>query len=319
MGGQRDTESLDARIAALARSQHGVMSRAQVIDAGMSRRQIDVRVQTGRLEYVLPAVLRISGSSATSRQAAKAATLWAGDGAVLSHGAAGVLWGMEGVRAAKPEVWVQAPRNPRSRDVTVHRGTRLDRADRANLDGIPITTPTRTLIDVSGRLEDDALLGVLEYCLRHDLTTPERLAARLEALRSSGRVGGGRLQALLSQRPAGAAALESRLEARVWRLIESSGLPLPRRQHPVVVDGRRYRLDFAWPTHGVAVECDGWAYHGRARFEADERRRADLASIAWLAIPVTWRQCSTDPAAIIARLERTLRARAIRREDSLSR
>lgn len=85
--------------------------------------------------------------------------MWAGEGAVVSHGTAGVLWGIDGVRGPKTEVWVPAPRNRKHDLVVVHRGTRVDRTDRASLGPIPITTPVRTLIDVAGRLEDDRLLA----------------------------------------------------------------------------------------------------------------------------------------------------------------
>ncbi|MET0275494.1 MAG: hypothetical protein ABW211_01460, partial [Acidimicrobiia bacterium] len=102
----------------------------------------------------------------TPRQAAMAAALWAGTGSLVSHGAAGSLWGLDGVRTTRVEVWVPAPRNPRTSEVTVHRGKRLDRADRTVLDNIPITTVTRTIIDLSGRLEDDALLSLVEASFR---------------------------------------------------------------------------------------------------------------------------------------------------------
>ena len=256
----------------------------------------------------MPCVYRIAGGAATGLQGAMAATLWAGNGSLVSHGAAAVLWGFAGARARKVELWVPARCSKTSDHVIVHRGTRLDRADRAVLDGIPITSPTRTLIDYAARLEDEALLAVMEDAFRRDLTHPERLAARLFALRTSGRVGGGRLEALLDARPSDAKALESRLEAKFWRLIDKSSLPRPERQFSVVANGRRYRLDFAWPELRVAVECDGWSHHGgREKFEADQLRRSDLASLGWYVIPVTWEQCTRASQAVLARIERRVR------------
>jgi very-short-patch-repair endonuclease len=80
-------------------------------------------------------------------------------------------------------------------------------------------------------------------------------------------------------------ASESRLETRVRRVLHGAGLR-PVRQHPVVVDGRRYRLDFAWPDLRLAVEPDGYAAHGsRAAFERDRRRWADLTSAGWRLVP----------------------------------
>lgn len=296
----------ESEIHGLAATQHGLFTQAQARKAGMTPSAISRRVSAGLWDRVLPGVYRFAGAPISSRQEAKAATLWAGDASLLSHSSAAVCWGIDGVRVRKPELWVPHDCSKQSALIDVHRGTRLDRADRAVLDGVPITSPTRTLIDIAGRLEDEALLAALEHVIRTDLTTPERLAARLLALRTSGRVGAGRLESLLDARPVGASALESRLEAKFWRLLQATTLPRPERQHWVLVDGRRYRLDFAWPEHHVAVECDGRAFHGSDRFEADERRRADLAGAGWLIVPVTWRQCSEQPASVIGRLRRRL-------------
>jgi very-short-patch-repair endonuclease len=235
------------------------------------------------------------------------AVLWAGEGSLVSHASAAREWAIDGVRCRKPEIWVPSGCTKKSTRVDVHRGTRLDRADRTVLDGIPITTPTRTLIDISGRLEDEALLAAMEAAFRSGLATPDRLAARLEALRTPGRVGAGRLERLLAARPLGAAVLESRLEARVWRLIERSGLPLPERQLWVVAGGNRYRLDFAWPELRVAVECKGFAFHGgREHFDPGEDRTAELVAAHWRVVPVTWQQATKSPDRVLDRLARLL-------------
>jgi very-short-patch-repair endonuclease len=83
------------------------------------------------------------------------------------------------------------------------------------------------------------------------------------------------------------------------------------RQHWITVDGRRYRLDFAWPERRVAAECEGRAFHGPAEFERDELRQADLASAHWHVVPVTWRQLMSAPRAVVARIERALHEDAV--------
>jgi very-short-patch-repair endonuclease len=171
---------------------------------------------------------------------------------------------------------------------------RLDRADRTVLDGIPITTPTRTLIDIAGRFEDHKLLSVLEDLIRREMVRPDRLTARLSALRKSGRAGGGRLQALLDQRGDGR-PLESALEALVWQLIVESGVRLPARQYWVTAAGGRYRLDFAWPDLELGLECEGYTYHGgAARWGKDKARLAELAAARWRVLPVTWDACTRE-------------------------
>jgi very-short-patch-repair endonuclease len=307
-----NSEPLDAVIARCATSQYGVFSRAQVRALGVTERQIAHRMSTGRWFRVLPAVYAIAGGVPhDERSQAMAATLWAGADSLVAFGTAAELWGLEGVRSGRTEIWIPAASSRRSRLVVVHRGSRLDRADRTRLGGIPITTPTRTLIDVAARLENEALLAIVEAAFRAGLTTPDRLAARLAALRGSGRAGGGRLEAVLDARPVDAAALESRLEAKFWRLLARSSLPRPERQHWIVVDGRRYRLDFAWPDQRVAVECEGRAFHGPEHFERAERRRGDISSAHWRVVPVTWRQLTSAPRSVISRIERALAAERV--------
>ncbi len=80
-----DTEGADAGVARIATRQHGVVSQAQAIDAGMSRSAISRRVDAGRWVRVLPRVYRIGGAPATGRQGMMAATLWAGDAALLGQ------------------------------------------------------------------------------------------------------------------------------------------------------------------------------------------------------------------------------------------
>jgi very-short-patch-repair endonuclease len=303
---ERNSNRSESAIRRIAGDQHGVFTQLQAKASGISPSAITRRVQGGLWERVHPGVYRITGAATSIRQSFMAATLWAGDGSLLSHGPAARCWGIEGVRMGRVEVWVPSSCRKQSDAVVLHRGLRLDRADRAVLEGIPITTPTRTLIDIAGRLEDERLLTAMELAFRNGLTTPDRLSARLAALRRSGRAGSGRLEALLDSRALGAGAMESRLEARFWRLLLRSSVPTPVRQQWVVVENRRYRLDFAWPDRRVAVECDGWSAHGRDRFEQDERRRADLASVGWLVLPVTWKQVVEQPNAVIARLRRCL-------------
>jgi very-short-patch-repair endonuclease len=190
--------------------------------------------------------------------------------------------------------------------VTVHRGGRLDRADRTQLDAVPITTPVRTLIDIASRLEDDRLLAVTEDLIRRGLVRPDRLRARLDALRSSGRVGGGRLADLLERRGDGR-PLESALEALVWRIIVESGIRLPERQFWITAAGRRYRLDFAWPDLKLGIECDGQRYHdGRSRWNPDRARLADLAAIDWRVMPITWDACKRERERVVAWLRRAV-------------
>ena len=301
--GERTPPRNESQLLRLAAKQHGVFSRPQALAAGVTPSALSRRVRKCTWELVMPGVYGVVGSASSLRRSAMASALWAGDESLISHGTAGVLWGIEGARHAKVELWVPLPRDPRHELVVVHRGTRVDRADRTTLGRIPITTPVRTLIDLSARMEDDRLLAAMENAFRRRLVSPDRLAARLAALRRSGRPGAGRLGELLAARSG--PALESALEAKTWLLVQRSGLPLPRRQYPVSLPGGRYRLDFAWPEQRIALECDGWEHHGRqSAFAPDRARLAEFAAARWHVLPVTWHAVTKEP----ARVERWLRS-----------
>jgi very-short-patch-repair endonuclease len=303
----RTSSDNESQVRALAESQHGVVSRAQALDLGVSEAAVARRVRDGLWARVLPGVFRITGAPESGPQLPMAATLWAGEGSVVSHATAARLLGIDGARERKVEIWVPSPRNPRHPLIAVHRGPRIHEPDLERRGPIPVTDPVRTLIDLSARMEDDQLLAATESAFRAKLCTPERLGVRVDSLRASGRPGAGRLAELLATRSG--PALESMLEAKMWLLLRRSGLPLPERQYWVSLPGGRYRLDFAWPEQRVALECDGWEHHGRrAAFARDRARLAEFAAADWRVLPVTWHACTREP----ERVERWLR-------DSLSR
>jgi very-short-patch-repair endonuclease len=300
------TSSPDTALASIAEPQHGAFSRDQARACGFSDRQIARRVESGVWRRSMSRVFRTAGTPITLAHRQWSAVLWAGPHAVLSHATACRLWHLDGIEVQRLELWVRNPRAPRSRTVRVHRTLVLDDEDVTELDGLPVTSAVRTVIDAASFLRGRALESVVESARRSGVTTTRALVARLELIGGPGRPGADELRrvlALQSARPA-----ESELEIRVARVIRRAGMPTPVRQLEVrVPSGPTYRLDFAWPELRVALECDGWRYHeGRARFEHDERRRADLAALGWLVVPVTWQELRAHPAAVIDRLRRAL-------------
>jgi very-short-patch-repair endonuclease len=236
-----------------------------------------------------------------------AATLWAGAGALLSHASAGALWGLTGLRAERAELWVPPTRRVRSGQVVVHRGDVHPR-ERRMVDGLPVTSVARTLVDLAGRLDDESLDAAIDDVLSRGLTTIGALRRAARVASEAKRPGAALLSRLLDSFGDGRAA-ESRLETKVRRLLHEAGLS-PVRQYEVVLNGRRYRLDFAWPDLGIAVECDGFSAHGgRIAFERDRRRWADLTAAGVLVVPVTWRQATQHPTEFLERVRAALARR----------
>jgi len=300
----------DVVVARRASRQHGVVSRAQVLDAGLTPDQIHNRVKSGAWERVLPNVYRFAASPPSDRQDVWAAWLWAGADAAVSHRSAAVLWGIDVAASPKPELVVSATRAPRHRAVQVHRTLLLPASDVRRIDGLRVTSPERTAIELAAVLSGEDLEVALESARLRGLVTAAGVERRLERFGSVGRAGTAELRQILAHARTGPPT-ESRLEVKVARLIRASALPPPQRQFAVRVGARRYRLDFAWPWLRVALEAEGRRAHShRDAFERDRRRWSALASRGWLILFATWADVTRRPGELVARIATALESAA---------
>lgn len=119
------------------------------------------------------------------------------------------------------------------------------------------------------------------------------------------RPGVAKLQVLLDT--AGKPALtRSQAEERFLELVRRAQLSVP--EVNVAIHG--YEIDFLWREERLAVELDGYAFHGdRAAFEADRGRDADLAARGIQVLRVTWRQVTAESEATLARVAQALARR----------
>jgi very-short-patch-repair endonuclease len=298
----------DRVIAEIAAGQHGLITRAQLQDAGQDAGVLNRRLQSGYLcrlhrgvyqvgpvamplARVMAAVLACSGG----RGAARA-------GAVASHHSAAALWQLPPGATLVEPVDVLVPGLARGRYVGVraHRAGRLCADETTRLEGIPVTTPARTLLDLAAGTA---------------LRDLERLVAHAER---EGLAGQGVLASLLARHPLhhGAAALRrvlalhggpqftrSEAEARLLALFRRGGLPAPALN--VRVAG--YEVDFLWRAERLVVEVDGFAYHSSAHaFERDRRRDAALTAAGIRVVRFTWRQVADEPESVLVTVARTL-------------
>jgi very-short-patch-repair endonuclease len=292
----------EARVRALQVRQLGLVTVGQCIEAGVSRSAVASEVHSGRWERVLPRVYRDRMHPHSLEQRAMAAALWAGARSSVSHEEAGALMRLDGVVSPCAHVWVPPTHSARERSVVVHRGV-VEAVDRRMIGPIPVTSPARTLIDLAGRLDDEDLAAAVEDAIHRGWTTPQSIARRLEALGGKGRPGTTRLREILDDRGPGAAAA-SRLEVKIWRVLRGAGMR-PVRQHQVRVGDRVYRLDCAFPQSRLGVEGVGDRYHRSPRQRRrDHRRLADLASVSWRVMPVTWHDITVTPDEVVAQVLR---------------
>jgi very-short-patch-repair endonuclease len=251
--------TVEAVVGQLAARSHGVVTRAQLLAAGITRDEIDHRLSLGALLREYRGIYRV-GHRAPNVEARYLAAVWAcGDSAVLSGRAAAYLWGILKGAAPAPEVTVHTDR--RVHGVTTHRARSIERTTRR---GIPITTVPRTLVDLASHLSLDALARAChEAGVKYD-TTPAQVEAVLAKRRRTR--GAAKLRAVTS---GDVQALLSELERSFQRRLKEAGLPLPQTNKPA--GGRR--VDCRWPDRRLTVELDSYRYHrSRHAWEQDRRR-----------------------------------------------
>jgi very-short-patch-repair endonuclease len=203
-----------------------------------------------------------------------AAVLRCGPGAVLSHQSAAALWKIRPIRTARIDVSVPLHLRPRQQGIVVHRRVALRRSDLTHREGIPVTSPVCTLIDIASGLERDELEAAINNADKLDLVDPEELRLAIDG--HGRRPGLKALRQTLDFRTF--TSTDSELERRFLVLVRRTGLPPP--VSGCYVNG--FKVDFWWPDLGLVVETDGLRYHRTPAQQARDRVRDQVHTAAGL-------------------------------------
>lgn len=267
----------DRRIAKVAARQHGVVSVAQLAEAGIDKDGVSWRARTGRLHRLHRGVYAVGHRSLSWRGRWLAAVLAAGDGAVLSHASAAALWQFLRPIPGPVHVTVGAAvhRKPRP-GLQLHRSRTLTSRDVTRRHGIAVTVPARTIADIRGEVEP--------YLFRRALRQAELAGHRVPHLSRVKRT-------------------RSDLELLFLVLCDDHGLPRPLVNHRI----HGHRVDFYWPKQRLAVETDSWEYHrGSVAFADDHERDLKLRAHGIATRRYTGDQLEAAPEAVVADLRRAL-------------
>jgi very-short-patch-repair endonuclease len=159
---------------------------------------------------------------------------------------------------------------------------------------LPVTTPLRTLVDVAAAPGAHSLARVVEEAQLR------RLVSGAQLLAVTNRPGATALRDAVRLEPS---MTRSEAERRLLALVERAGLPRPRTN--VRVAG--HEVDALWPRERLIAEVDGYAFHSsRVAFERDRLRDSDLQLAGHTVLRLTWRQLTTRPEAVAARLATAL-------------
>jgi predicted transcriptional regulator of viral defense system len=293
---------VDVRIGELADRQHGVLAYRQLVALGLGRRAIQHRLESGHLYRIRHGVYAVGRPTLTPRGHWMAAVLSYGPAAVLSHHSALALYG---VRPSRSKIDVTVPGSSRANrpGIRAHSGA-LDPDDITIVDGIPVTTLARAVLDASAELDTDQLVRAVEESERRqlfDLRAVERLMARRPHV-----AGSVRLRTVLADYR-DPAPTRSELERSFLPLVDRAGLPTPLVN--TLVAG--LEVDLYWPHSRLVVELDSRSYHSSPRaFERDRARDAHLLREGIRVLRVTYKRLKREPAAVIDDVRALLSRRA---------
>jgi very-short-patch-repair endonuclease len=273
----------------MASRAHGVVTRAELIHAGVTRREIEHRLRTGSLIAVFRGVYRVGHKAPSLEARYMAAVKAGGEGGVLSGLAAAHLFGL--IKGAAPPAEVSAPTERRIKGVKARR-RRLRPNDKTVWRGIPVTTVPQTVVDLSSLLSLDELARAFHEASVRFRTTPEQVERSMD-----GRAPGAeQLRRVLR---GDAHVTLSKLERAFLRLLRGEGLQLPQTNRPA---GGRY-VDCRWPKLKLTLELDSYRYHNtRHSWERDRQREREAYARGDQFRRFTYGDVDERPESVIAEL-----------------
>jgi very-short-patch-repair endonuclease len=274
----------------LAEGQGGLVTRAQLRENGFSEAAIGRLVAAARIFPVFPTVFAVGHRGIGPSGRMLAAVLACGEGTVVSHGTAAWLLGLWNARPGEIELIAPVEAGRKLAGVR-RRFVPLPGSDEVCArEGIPTTTPSRTVIDIAGfagthllksTIEQAAVLGILNV--------PE--IDRILASSPRRRRGSSRLLRILEdwRRYKPGITIRSRMEAKLLPLLTRRGLPIPECNAKLGIDGERFEIDFLWRQQRVAVEADGGQFHDNPAAGArDSHRNHALAKAGYFITRLGW-------------------------------
>ena len=290
-----------ARVCArLADRQKGIVSRRQLLAAGLTGAIIDRLIRVGFLHPLHRGVYAVGHVALPRFAREQAALLACGEGAVLSGATALHLWGILSDGPSDVDVTVAGRHCRRRTGIRLRLVDQLPEGHIRTRHGLSLVFPARALIEFAADASSDEVGDAVAEARSSNLVREGELEAASEA---AGRDrGGARMRAFLRDER-GPAITRSRAERRFRRLLQDAQLPQPRVNHWVA----GLKVDFLWESERVVLEVDGWKFHGHRRaFETDRKRDWILADAGYHVIRVTWRHFTEETLALIAHIARML-------------
>lgn len=289
----------------LASEQGGAISRRQLVDVGVSRSAIDRELRSGRLHVVLPGVYVVPGSPDSVARRRWIALLAVGPHAVLSFETGARVQRLSTVSTTGPTV-LTVPHSGWQRldGVVVHQISDLVPEDVVRIDGMPVTSLRRTIVDLAAIWRRGRIRIVVEDAVAAKRVTDAEIGRCLQSVARRGKPGVRNLAAVLDDRGPGKAPPASQLERDFFALVRRSRLVEPLRQYPLPRDdGVRSLVDSAWPEVRLIAEVDGRRWHQRlADMKRDADRDLKAAAAGWQVVRLLYEHIIGAPEETIREL-----------------
>jgi predicted transcriptional regulator of viral defense system len=298
--GQKSTTA-DQRVAVLAARRRGIVTRRQLVACGMTDRMIAVRVRRGWLHPVHRGVYAVGHAALTETASFVAAVLACGASATLGFHAAAAHLQMLDHDGRDPDVIVPRNGGRKIDGIRVHR-TRLDRRDVWIRDGIRVTSPARTILDLAATMHHKPLRRLARQAQAEERVNVGQLLDVVE--RHPRHRGAAKLRAVIADGPA---PTRSDHEDLVLDLLDRAGIERPELNPRLRLDDRRMSPDMLWPEHKLAIECDSRRWHSDPlTVQNDADKQAILEAHGFRVLRITWQQAVGRPRQTLARVKTAL-------------
>jgi very-short-patch-repair endonuclease len=286
--GMREEMRSHAAVAELAARQHGLVTHAQLLRLGFSSGKIGRSSKALRIHRIHRGVYALGHAVLSDRARCLAAAMASGRGAVVSHQAAGWLWGLQ-IDCPKT-IDVTVPQRGGKRDgITLHHSSTLVAEEHGKFGPIPATALPRTLLDLAATTSPRVTGSAIDRAERRGVLDLAEIDVMLR--RRHGHRGAARLRnALEIYREPG--FYRARSERLFRGLVKKAGL----RQPKVNTWVGKFEIDAYWEEERFAVEVDGWEMHRtRKAFENDRLRQEEMKLAGIDVVPISARRIEQRP------------------------
>lgn len=296
--------SPDKNAIQVAISQGGVIRLDQALTCGISAESITRRLRSGQWQRIARSAYRLLDMGNPSQRVRAAVAVL--PKAIASHESAAELHIVPRMATGKAIVTVHSKTTHSFPGVIIHRTRDLAESHTTVVDGLPVTTLARTIVDLAAKLHPRHLEAIVDDLVTSKRLDLEELSDLATSIARRGKPGSSVMRDLIAEFQGRDIPFASRLERLGLAVLLNAGLPRPSLEHPAPWD-RTKRIDAAYPDQKVGIEWDSKAWHAQAAaFQRDRVRDRQALLQGWRVFRFTWHDVTERPHDVVAAIRTAL-------------